>query len=134
VVDTQLGAEYAVVEAPDLAERRRRLVEFLGVYLSDEHREDVAHGCLMPALSADVSRAGDGVRDAYQRRVLAVVALLAPAMPGPPEGQEQQAWTVLAAMVGAVTLARALPAGDQAKNVLDAVLNATTKTVAKSPD
>ncbi|WP_043666205.1 TetR/AcrR family transcriptional regulator [Streptomyces xylophagus] len=133
VVDAQLGAEFTVVDDPDPAERRRRLVEFLGVYLSDDHREDVAHGCVMPALSADVSRAGDSVREAYQRRVLDVVALLAPAMQGTAEEREERAWAMVAAMVGAVTLARALPAGEQAKSVLDAVLQATRKAVTDSP-
>lgn len=133
VVDAQLGAEFKVVDDPDPAERRRRLVEFLGVYLSDGHREDAAHGCVMPALSADVARAGDAVREAYQRRVLDVVALLAPAMQGPPEEREKRAWALVAAMVGAVTIARALPAGEQARSVLDAVLGATTKAVTDTP-
>ena len=74
VVDAQLGAEFAVVDDPDPAERRRRLVEFLGVYLGEDHRGDVAHGCVRPSLSADVSRAGDSVREVYQRRVLDLVA------------------------------------------------------------
>ncbi|MFI6459759.1 TetR/AcrR family transcriptional regulator [Streptomyces sp. NPDC050528] len=129
VVDAQLGAEFAVVDDPDPAERRRRLVEFLGTYLSEDHREDVAHGCVMPALSADVSRASDSVREVYQRRMLDLVALLAPAMQGPPEERERRAWAAVAAMVGAVTIARALPDGDQARKVLDAVLHATTKAV-----
>jgi TetR/AcrR family transcriptional repressor of nem operon len=133
VVDAQLGAEFAVVDDPDPAERRRRLVEFLGVYLSDNHREDVAHGCLMPALSGDVSRASDSVREAYQRRILDVVALVAPAMQGPPEEREKQAWAAVAAMVGAVTIARALPAGEHAQSVLDAVLQSTTKAVTGNP-
>lgn len=39
-----------------------------------------------------------------------VVAVLAPAMPGSTqEVQEQRAWTLLASIVGAVTIARALP-------------------------
>ncbi|WP_405990673.1 TetR/AcrR family transcriptional regulator [Streptomyces sp. NBC_00986] len=129
VVDAQLGAEFAVVDDPDPAERRRRLVEFLGVYLSEDHRGDVAHGCVMPSLSADVSRASDSVREVYQRRMLDLVALLAPAMQGPPDEQEKRAWAAVASMVGAVTIARALPDGDQAKSVLDAVLQATTKAV-----
>jgi TetR/AcrR family transcriptional repressor of nem operon len=129
VVDEQLGAQFAGIDDPDPAERRRLLTEMLGLYLSDDHREDVAHGCVMPALSADVSRAGDSVREAYQRRMLELVALLAPAMQGPPEEQEKQAWTVVATIVGAVTVARALPAGDQATAVLDAALDHATKAM-----
>jgi TetR/AcrR family transcriptional repressor of nem operon len=129
VVDEQLGAQFAGIDDPDPAERRRLLTEMLGLYLSDDHREDVAHGCVMPALSADVSRAGDSVREAYQRRMLELVALLAPAMQGPPEEQEKQAWATVATIVGAVTVARALPAGDQATAVLDAALDHATKAM-----
>ncbi|WP_329316518.1 TetR/AcrR family transcriptional regulator [Streptomyces sp. NBC_01262] len=129
VVDEQLGAQFAGIEDPDPAERRRLLTEMLGMYLSDDHREDVAHGCVMPALSADVSRAGDSVREAYQRRMLDLVALLAPAMQGPPEEQEKRAWDVVATIVGAVTIARALPAADRAAAVLDAALDHATKAM-----
>jgi TetR/AcrR family transcriptional repressor of nem operon len=129
VVEEQLGAQFAGIDDPDPAERRRRLREMLGLYLSDGHREDVAHGCLMPALSEDVSRAGDSVREAYRRRMLELVALLTPAMQGPPQDREKQAWAVVATIVGAVTVARALPAGDQAEAVLDAALDHATKAV-----
>ena len=65
VIDTQLGVEFADIDDPDPGERRRRLGHILRVYLSDQHREDVASGCLIPALSADVARASDSVQEAY---------------------------------------------------------------------
>ncbi|MGQ4436575.1 MULTISPECIES: hypothetical protein [unclassified Streptomyces] len=132
-MDAQLGAEFAVVDDPDPAERRRMLVEFLGMYLSEDHREDVAHACLMPALSGDVPRASDSVREAYERRFLDVVALLAPAMQGPPEERERRVWAAVASMVGAVTIARALLDGEHARGVLDAVLQATRAGVTGNP-
>jgi TetR/AcrR family transcriptional repressor of nem operon len=61
--------------------------------------------------------------------MLELVALLAPAMQGPPEEQEKQAWATVATIVGAVTVARALPAGDQATAVLDAALDHATKAM-----
>ena len=100
------------------------------MYLSDEHREAVAQGCVMPSLSADVSRASASVREAYQRKMTELVARLTPAMPGAPEEREQRAWTVVASIVGAVTVARALPAGDQARAVLDATLKSVTGAIA----
>lgn len=109
VVATQLGIEFAGLADKEPAERRRLLGEVLRVYLSDLHREDPGHGCVMPSLSADVARAGDSVREAYRRRMVDVIATLAPAMPGTQEEQEQRAWTIVASIVGAVTIARALP-------------------------
>jgi len=87
----------------------------------------------MPALSADVARAGDPVREAYQQRVTAVVEAFIPAMHGTEEEKQQQAWTLLASIVGAITIARALPSGAQARAILDAVLTAALNSITDEP-
>jgi TetR/AcrR family transcriptional repressor of nem operon len=133
VVATQLGIEFAGLEGKEPAERRRVLGEILRVYLSDLHRDDPGHGCVMPSLSADVARAGDSVREAYRRRIVDVIATLAPAMPAADEEQVQQAWTLVASIVGAVTIARALPTGDQAQAILDAVLTTALQSIPDEP-
>ncbi|MFC5262419.1 TetR/AcrR family transcriptional regulator [Kribbella qitaiheensis] len=133
VVASQLGIEFAGLADKEPAERRRLLGEVLRVYLSDLHREDPGHGCVMPSLSADVARAGDSVREAYRRRMVDVIATLAPAMPGTQEEQEQLAWTLVASIVGAVTIARALPSGDQAQAILDAVLTTALQSIPDEP-
>ncbi|MFF3139224.1 TetR/AcrR family transcriptional regulator [Streptomyces mirabilis] len=134
VVATQLGIEFASLAGQEPAERRRMLGERLRLYLSDLHRNDPGHGCVIPSLSADVARAGESVREAYRRRMAEVIAVLAPAMPGSTqEVQEQRAWTLLASIVGAITIARALPSGDQAQAVLDAVLASVLQSVTDEP-
>ena len=133
VVATQLGIEFAPLAELEPAERRRALAEVLHLYLSDQHRDNPGRGCVMPALSADVARAGDPVRAAYQHRITDVVAAFTPAMHGAPEEKQQQAWTLLASIVGAITIARALPAGDQAHAILDAVLDAAMKSITDEP-
>jgi TetR/AcrR family transcriptional regulator, transcriptional repressor for nem operon len=133
VVATQLGIEFAGLADQEPAERRRMLGEILRLYVSDLHREDPGHGCVMPSLSADVARAGGSVREAYRRRMVDVIANLAPAMRGTQEEQEQQAWTLVASIVGAITIARALPSGDQAQAVLDAVLAAAMRSITDEP-
>jgi TetR/AcrR family transcriptional repressor of nem operon len=55
-----------------------------------------------------------------------LVAILAPAMRGTPKEQQQRAWTAVATIVGAITVARALPPGDDARAVLDAAFSAVT--------
>jgi TetR/AcrR family transcriptional repressor of nem operon len=126
VVAEQLGAEFAVIDDPDPDERRRRLAEFLNIYLSDEHCAAVADGCLVPALTADVSRANDAVREAYERRMAALVELLTPAMPGSPAEQAEAAWALVASVVGAVTIARALPSGERSRAIRAATLRSVT--------
>jgi TetR/AcrR family transcriptional repressor of nem operon len=132
VVATQLGVEFARLADQAPAERRRMLEEILRLYLSDEHRLDAGHGCVMPSLSADVARAGDSVREAYRRRIVEVVALLSPAMSGTPQEQERHAWSVVASIVGAITIARALPTGDEAQAVLASVLDSATQAAGAS--
>ena len=133
VVATQLGVEFAGLDGQEPAERRRLLGEVLRLYLSDLHREDPGHGCVMPSLSADVARAGDPVREAYRRRMVDVIATLAPAMPGTQEEQARAAWSLVASIVGAVTIARALPSGDQAEAILDAVLTTALQSIPDAP-
>ena len=124
VISAELGAMFAGLADTDSAQRGQRLRELIAVYLSDDHCQGVADGCVMPSLSADVARAGAHVRETYQRRMTELVATLAPAMQGTPQEQHQRAWAAVATIVGAVTIARALPAGDEARAVLDAAFTA----------
>ncbi|GHH85764.1 hypothetical protein GCM10018793_55060 [Streptomyces sulfonofaciens] len=131
VVAAEVGLQFAGVAdaGPDPAERRRRLVEILRSYLSDQHRADPGGGCVIPSLSADVARAGDSVRETYRRRMLELVNTLAPAMTGTPQEQDRHAWAMIASIVGAVTIARALPRGDDAHAVLDSTLETVLRTL-----
>jgi TetR/AcrR family transcriptional repressor of nem operon len=133
VVATQLGIEFAGLADQEPAERRRMLGEILRLYLSEKHRQDAGHGCVMPSLSTDVARAGDAVREAYRRRIDDVIALLTPAMRGTPEEQTQRAWSLLASIVGAVTIARAVPSDGQAQALLDAVLTSAMQSITDKP-
>src|SRR5882724_1280929 len=63
VIGAELGAMFAGIGDADPPERGRLLRELIGVYLGDDHRQGVADGCVMPSLSADVSRAGPHVRE-----------------------------------------------------------------------
>jgi TetR/AcrR family transcriptional repressor of nem operon len=54
-------------------------------------------------------------------------------MRGNQEEQEQAAWTLVASIVGAVTIARALPTGDQSQAILDAVLRTALQSIPGEP-
>jgi TetR/AcrR family transcriptional regulator, transcriptional repressor for nem operon len=75
------------------------------MYISCEHRDDPAAGCVMPALSADVSRSSSSVREAYQRNMKELIRKMAQVLAGAPADREKKAWTILAMMVGAVSVA-----------------------------
>ncbi|TDU25718.1 TetR family transcriptional regulator [Panacagrimonas perspica] len=88
----------------------------IGAYLSPQHVERPRKGCPLPTLSSEVARADDTVRSTYARGLAEVVQQLAQRA-----GSEEKAWPMVAQAVGAVTLARALPAGRARKTLLDSV-------------
>ncbi|WP_394618146.1 TetR/AcrR family transcriptional regulator [Lentzea sp. JNUCC 0626] len=128
VIRDYVSADFEALKVEDRDERRRRLVELIGMYLSDEHCQDVAGGCVLAALTVDVARASDAVREVYQLQISRMVALMLPAMPGDEEERRQRAWALVASLIGAVSVARALPAGAHR----DAVLTATLRSIENS--
>lgn len=128
VIRANVSPEFEALQVADTDERRRRLVEVVYGYLSEEHCEGVADGCVLTALTADVARAGDSVREVYQLQISRMVALVLPAMPGGVEEQRRRAWALVAGIIGAVSVARALPAGEHR----DAVLQSTLRSIEES--
>jgi TetR/AcrR family transcriptional repressor of nem operon len=122
VIDANLGQPFIDTDSGTAAQRRRRLKDYLKMYISGAHRADAANGCVMPALSADVARSSDTVREIYRQRMRELIAKTARVIGGDVGVAESRAWTVVALMVGAVSVARALPEGDEAERVLDAAL------------
>ncbi|SFR06458.1 DNA-binding transcriptional regulator, AcrR family [Lentzea waywayandensis] len=132
VIRANVSPEFDALEVADTDERRRRLVALVYSYLSEEHCEGVADGCVLTALTADVARAGDSVREVYQLQISRMVALVLPAMPGDFEEQRRRAWALVAAIVGAVSVARALPAGAHRDAVLQSTLRSIEESIARS--
>jgi hypothetical protein len=62
----------------------------------------------MPALSADVARAPTSTREAYERKVVALAARMADLLDGRRPDRERRAWSLIALMVGAVSISRAM--------------------------
>lgn len=62
----------------------------------------------MPALSADVPRAHPPVREAYERRISTLARRIAGVLDGKGSDRESWAWSIVALMVGALTISRAM--------------------------
>lgn len=122
VISAYLGAPFVDVDPDAQVDWRQRLEAFLRTYISSAHRQDAASGCVMPALSADVARSSATVREAYRRRMSDLVHKMSRAMAGDEPLRRHRAWSVLAMMIGAVTVARALPDGREAEEIIDATL------------
>jgi TetR/AcrR family transcriptional regulator, transcriptional repressor for nem operon len=107
-----------------------RLISFLEDYISAHHSADPADGCIMPALSADVSRAQPPVKDAYARKVTALVDRIAGMLDGDASDRNRRAWSIVALMVGSIVISRGMPEQSQSRSApLDSALSTASALI-----
>lgn len=95
--------------------------EFVRFYLGAKRRCDLAESCSLQSLSPEVARAAPEVRAAFEAGLQDVAAtiLSGPRAPRAPR-DDQAACSALAALVGAVTLARAVDSAAIADSIASA--------------
>jgi TetR/AcrR family transcriptional repressor of nem operon len=130
VIEACLGEPFIDSESGSLAERQARLKEWLAMYISADHRADPASGCVMPTLSADVARSSPQIRETYERRMLALVGKMSNALGGTGPDREKRAWSIIAMMIGAIAVSRAMPDGEKADQALAAALQTAIALIA----
>jgi AcrR family transcriptional regulator len=125
VIDAALGEPFLTdTDSATSAEGRERLISFIEDYISADHSMDPAEGCVMPALSADVSRAQPRVKDAYQRKMTALVDRIAGLLDGDESDRKRRAWSIVALMVGAILISRGIPEQSESRTApLDSALS-----------
>lgn len=100
----------AILDRLEQRHGHRALARYADFYLSARHRDDPAHGCPVPALSADIGRAGPEVRAAFDdglARIGEAIGRLMPPEPGR-GGPARQGLALIGEMAGLVSLARAM--------------------------
>jgi TetR/AcrR family transcriptional repressor of nem operon len=129
VESTRAVLEEAHAAAPEAA--FRTLIE---QYVSAGHRDGMASGCILPALAADSARRDNpALRTVFVNAIDDYLRYLSAIAPTMPDGSRSRApAAILAEMVGAVVLARAMGAGGKADTLLDAVVRDLTE--ASKPD
>jgi len=116
VIDAALGEPFLTdTDSTSRAGGRARLIGMLQDYISAGHSLDPAEGCVMPALSADVSRAHPHVKDAYQRKMTALVDRIAELLDGDEADRQRRAWSIVALMVGSILISRGIPEQSEAR-------------------
>lgn len=90
-------------------------------YLSRLHRDKPETGCAVAALPTDVARCGPRARAAYSRQVRAYLELLTDLTP---DRDPDQAHLILASVVGALLLARAVDDRGLSDEILERVAHA----------
>ncbi|XXF81165.1 TetR/AcrR family transcriptional regulator [Myxococcaceae bacterium GXIMD 01537] len=100
--------------------------ELLARYLSLAHVRNPAAGCVLPSVTPDVARGDDAVRHVFGEGFTELIRAF-----GEKLGRHEEAFGVIAAAMGAVALARAMPDDESAKRILDstrALITAALKT------
>jgi len=131
VIETCVGEPFIDSESGSLVQRQDRLREWLAMYISAEHRADPASGCVMPTLSADVGRSNPQIRAAYKRKMLELVRKMSNILDGAGPDREKRAWSVIAMMVGAIAISRAMPNGEEADQALNSALQTAIALIAQ---
>ena len=95
------------------------LTAIIDGYLSQAHRDKPEAGCAVGALPADISRCGTRAREAYGRQVRRYIDLLGGLFKGAePEDERDEAFLLLAALVGALAMARAVDEPELSDEIL----------------
>jgi TetR/AcrR family transcriptional regulator, transcriptional repressor for nem operon len=94
-------------------------------YLSRSHRDGVAEGCPLPALSAEVARASKRTREAFDRYLKEFVLEFERALPENLERRREHALAIVSLCVGGIMLARAVAD----RSLSDLVLRACRKHI-----
>lgn len=107
---------------------RKQLLRIVEGYLSPAHVEQPESGCAIPALATEVARASDTTRQAFEQGVVVLKDSMATAT-----ATEAEAWAVVAQLVGAVELARAMPSQALREALLQGVLGSVQRHL-KAPE
>lgn len=131
IIDAGVGEPFlSETDSATREEGRARLVDLLQSYISAEHSLDPAEGCVMPALSADVARADAPVKDAYQRKMTALVNRIAELLDGDPSDRQRRAWSIVTLMVGSIVISRGFPEQSQSRTApLDSALSTASALI-----
>jgi TetR/AcrR family transcriptional repressor of nem operon len=99
---------YRSAKSPDGQRAARSLDDVIDDYLSPPHRDDPGSGCAIAALGNDIARGNEDARAAYTRHVRGYLDRLTAAMARSSGEAGDAPYVTLAAMVGALVLARAV--------------------------
>lgn len=87
----------------------KKLTALIDTYLTEAHRDQPQHGCVMASVGMEAQRAGGVVQAAYKEGIARLLALFAAQIAAPSRQQrDDRAQAVLSVMVGGLLLARAL--------------------------
>ncbi len=94
----------------------KKLAALIDTYLTEAHRDQPQHGCVMASVGMEAQRAGGVIQTAYEDGIARLLALFTAQIEASTRQQrEDRAQMMLSVMVGGLLLARALR-GDAAES------------------
>lgn len=82
--------------------------EFVDFYLGDRRTCELGDSCALQSLSGEVARADDETRAAFEAELRGIIDAVAGGLEGSSKARRDEAISLLALLVGSVTLARAV--------------------------
>lgn len=120
------AATHALAETTDrlktrVADAVRPLDALVDVYLSPDHRDGLAQGCVLAALASDAARGSQKLKDSFEGGVAGYLDLLTPMMSGATEKERRdQAMGTLSTLIGGLILSRTVATPELSEAVLAA--------------
>jgi TetR/AcrR family transcriptional repressor of nem operon len=106
---------------------RSALHNLTSSYLSRAHRDAVADGCPLPALTPDIARSGEATRECYEGRLRQFLVQIEADLPDGLTPQSDRALALIAQCVGGLMLSRAVKDGKLSDQILRACRQAAIK-------
>jgi TetR/AcrR family transcriptional regulator, transcriptional repressor for nem operon len=132
-VSTALASSRKLTKAVDPSIRGDDWLHLVAqVYLTPAHRDNMARGCALAALSGDISRADESVKTAFDDGVENYIQDAVERLDGTPEENRQRAWAFWATLVGGLLLSRSVAADATSNEILDACRERYSESGSKS--
>jgi TetR/AcrR family transcriptional regulator, transcriptional repressor for nem operon len=110
---------------------RRGYAKLVDAYLSAEHRDHPESGCGIAGIAADVARTSGPARASYTQQVRECLRIVAELLDDlDPDDTEREAALTVSALVGAITITRALGDSDTSRQLLTNVTAALKERLA----
>jgi TetR/AcrR family transcriptional repressor of nem operon len=106
---------------------------FIDFYLGERRTCDLSESCALQSLSIEVARADDEARSTYEEQLKIIIATVADGLEGKPKHRREEAMTLLALLVGGVTLARAVKDPALSQEIAQAVRKTAIKVGVQQP-
>jgi len=101
---------------------------FVDFYLGDRRTCDLSQSCALQSLTSEVARADEAVKQTYEEKLRAVLAAAAEGLPGETEeARWNEAVSLLALLIGGVSLARGVQDPQLSAAIAEAVRDAAAR-------